>query len=520
MSKKLAARRALGTTLAVIVAVSLAACGSSGSSSSSAPSGAGEAASGGVYNLPLQAPQGAIDPFTVADYNSMFIVGLANAQLVNKDPKGKLVGQLASSWTSSKDGLSWTFELRPGAEFSDGKPVTPADVVWTFDQILAPKSTSPAASSFTGTLKSVAAASSGKAVVFTLAKPYSDFPYLLTGANTWILPANTSAEDWIEHPVGAGEFTIEKYTPGQGVTYKKNPHYWDASAIRLDGIEAKFFSDQQSQQLAFQSGEVDQLANTPESQIGSTQHRVDTSGWEKFDGLVFDVTKAPFDDVKVRQAIAWSLDREQIATSVYQNDAAVANDVATFPDYAVQPQGLTQREPDVDQAKQLLAGLSTPIKFTITTYTSEQNLAQAIQQQLDATGLFKVSLDVQSSGSYYASGDNSPWLSAPVTITDWADRLPSQLASLLYAKDSSWNASKYANPQLEGLVNQYDSTTDASARQDLADQIAQIEWNDVPVVITAFAKNVLLLSPKVKGDFANGQNFDGGFDFRGISVSH
>jgi peptide/nickel transport system substrate-binding protein len=481
-------------------------------SSSSAPSAA--------YNLGLIAPEGTINPLVTADANAMFIVGLASAQLVNETPSsGQLIPQLATSWKASSNGLTWTFDLRSGAKFSNDTPVTAADVVWTINQILSPKSESPAASSFTGVLKSVAAAPSGNAVVFTLDKPYSDFPYLLTGANTWILPANTNLNTWINNPVGAGQFVIEKYTQGQGVTFKKNPDYWDASAVKLPGIDAKFYTSDQSEILAFQSGELDELSGIPVQQVGSTTHRVDTAGWEKFDGLVFNVTKPPLNNVKVRQAIAWALNRQTIVSEAYEGDAVAANDVPFFPDAPVQPQGLTTRSANAATVKQLLSGVSKPISFTITTYTDEQTLAQAIQQQLDATGDFKVTLNVQSEGAYYASGANSPWLSAPVTITDWADRLPGQLESLLYAKDAVWNASHYDSPQLDSLTSQYEETTDSATRQKLASQIAQIEWTDVPVVIAAFERTTLILAPKVQGDFVNGQDFNGGFDFRGISVS-
>jgi peptide/nickel transport system substrate-binding protein len=517
--------------IAVVVALAVAACGGSSSNNTSSNASGGstggsgstnssnvEPGKGGVFNLALSAPQGAINPLETADYNAMFIVGLANAQLVIDNTTGKLVPQLAKSWSASSNGLKWTFKLRSGIKFSNGKPVTPADVVWTIDQIIAPKSSSPAASSFTGILKSVAASGSN-AVVFTLDKPYSDFPYLLTGANTWILPSGTNAANWIKDPVGAGQFVLTKYTSGQGVTFKRNPDYWDASAVDLTGIDAKFYSSPQSELLAFQSGETDELTDTPVSQVGSTPHRVDTAGWEKFDGLVFNVTKAPFTNIKVRQAIAWALNRKEIVQSVYQNGAVAGNDVPTFPDAPVQPQGLTQRSANNNKVKSLLAGVKTPITFAITTYTGEQTLAQAIQQQLDATGDFKVTLNVESEGAYYASGSNSPWLSAPATITDWADRLPTQLEALLYAKGAIWNASHYDNPRLDKLTAEYNQTTDASTRQTLANQIAKIQWTDVPVIVPAFEKNVLILSPKVKGTFVNGQNFNGGFDFRGISVS-
>jgi peptide/nickel transport system substrate-binding protein len=448
----------------------------------------------------------------------MFAVGLASAQLVNTNTKGQLVPQLASSWTQAANKLSWTFTLRSGLKFSNGQPLTAADVVSTFDSITSASSQSPAASSFAGILKSVTG--SGTSVVFNLDEPYTDFPYLLTGANTWILPAGTNAGNWINDPVGAGQFILEKYTPGQGITYKKNPNYWDASAVELSGINVTFYSSDQSELLAFQSGQIDQLTDSDPATSAATlgtSYRQEHSGFVKFDGLTFNVDKAPFNNVAVRQAVAWALNRSAIAATVYGGEATIGNDFATFPDYAVQPKGLTARSQNLAEVKKLLG--SQVISFTITTYTDEQTYAQLIQQELNATGSFKVSLDVMPEAQYYANGSTSPWLAAPVTLTDWAERLPSQLYSLIYVASSGWSASHYSNPQLGTLVNQFEATSSATERQSLANQIATTEWTDVPVIIAAFEESDVYVGHSVQGNFPNGLAFSGGFDLRGITVS-
>ncbi len=504
-------------TATVALVLTLSACASSTSSSSSASApAAAAAASAGTYDIGLITPTGGIDPLTTTQYDTMFAVGLASAQLVNENATGQLKPQLASSWAESADKLSWTFTLRPGLKFSNGQPLTATDVVATFDSILSPTSQSPAASSFSGILKSVSG--SGTTVVFHLAEPYSDFPYLLTGANTWILPAGFNAANWINDPVGAGQFTLEKYTPGQGITYKKNPYYWDASAVQLAGVDATFYSSDQSELLAFQSGQIDQIDSSPAAEAAlGTSYRQQRSGFTKFDALTFDVDKAPFNDVAVRQAVAWALNRSAIVQTVYGGEATIGNDFATFPDYAVQPQGLTARSANLAEVKKLLG--SRVISFTLTTYTDEQTYAQLIQQELDATGNFKVSLDVMPEAAYYANGSTSPWLAAPVTLTDWAERLPAQLYSLIYEAGSAWNASHYGNAQLGSLVNQFEATSSATERQALANQIATIEWTDVPVIIAAFQESDVYLSNAVHGTFPNGLSFSGGFDFRGITVA-
>jgi peptide/nickel transport system substrate-binding protein len=507
-----ALRRAAGLAAAAAILLMLLACSSS---PSSATRGSVSAA-GGTYNLGLITPTGDIDPLTSTQYDTMFAVGLASAQLIIASPGGELEPQLATSWKPSADKLSWTITLRPGLKFSNGRPLTAADVISTFDSILGPGSESPAKSSFAGIVRSVTG--SGTSVAFHLVKPYADFPYLLTGANTWILPAGFKDTDWINDPVGAGQFTVEKYTPGQGVTYKKNPYYWDAPAVKLSGVNVTFYSDDQSELLAFQSGQLDQIASDPSvaAALGSG-YRQQRSGYAKFDALVFNVTKAPFNDVAARQAVAWALNRAAIVKTVYGGDAAIANDFAAFPDYAIQPQGLTSRSADTAKVRQLLG--SRVISFTITTYADEQTYAQLIQQQLDATGNFSIKLDVVTKAAYYANGADSPWLTAPVTLTDWADRLPAQLYSLMYAPGSAWNASHYSNEQLGTLGNEYEAASAITRQQTLANQIAKIEWTDVPVIIAAFQENDFYLSSAVQGSFANGQSFSGGIDFRGITVS-
>jgi peptide/nickel transport system substrate-binding protein len=120
---------------------------------------------------------------------------------------------------------------------------------------------------------------------------------------------------------------------------------------------------------------------------------------------------------------------------------------------------------------------------------------------------------------YGGSNSTTPWLNAEVTITDWADRLPAQLESLIYATGSDWNASHYSNTTLDKLTTEYEGTSDAATKASLASQIAEIEWTDVPVIVAAFEVDYVYLSKAVQGSFPNGQEFSGDFDFRGVSVS-
>lgn len=502
---------ALIAALAVgALAIGLTACASGDAGGS--PSGDTSSA---VYRLPIQDPGSEIDPLTVADYNAQIISGLVTEPLVSLDATGTLNPRLATQWAASDDGLTWTITLREGALFNDGSPVISADVVATFDAITADDSPSPGKSAFDGILQSVDAAGDGT-VLFTLVRPFSDFPRLLTGTNTGILPAGYVPGTWLDNPVGAGQFLLEDYTVGKGATYVKNPDYWNADRILLDGVELKVYGDTQATLLAFQAGAIDRIGLTSDvaATVDTSDYNVISSGYNKIDGIFLNVTQAPFDDPTVREAFAWAIDRQGLIDDVYEGNADIANDTTFFPDYDPQPAGLEQREQNLGRVAELLHGRT--LSFTIT--TANQLFGEVLQQQLNAVPGFQVDLDVLTSEQYYAEGDSTPWLNAPVTVTNWAKRVPSQYVSLIYTGGAAWNASHYSNPQIEDVTARFDATTDSAQRQQLADSIAEIQWTDLPVIIPAFSKAQSLQDKRVQGEFAGALDFDTGYDFAGISI--
>ena len=469
----------------------------------------------GIYRLPISSPAGDIDPRTAADPYALAITGLVTEPLLSLDGEGEVRGRLAEEWTASEGGSTWTVVLRDGLVFNDGSTLTARDVVSTFDALIAEDSLSPGGAAFRGILDDTHVIDE-RVVEFTLARPFSDFPLLLTGPNTGILPEGYDAETWLEEPVGAGQFVLEDYEIGRGATYVKNPTYWNADRILLDGVELSIYADPQAQLLAFQAGEIDRTAFTSEAQaaLDVGQYEIVSAGFNRFDALVFDVTAPPFDDVSARQAVAWALDRPALIDRVYLGAAEVANDMTFFPDYSPSPSGIAQRARDLDEVERLLDGRR--LSFTIS--TSYQLFGEVVQQQLNSVPGFEVSLDVLSSEEYYADGEESPWLHDPVTATSWGKRVPSQYLSMLYATGAEWNASQFSSVRLEELTRDFDGSTDPARKQQVADEIGRIQWEEVPVIIPAFSKSEALQSRAVRGDFTGPIDFYTGYDFAGISV--
>jgi peptide/nickel transport system substrate-binding protein len=297
MAPSLHPRRPLRAAIAALavgaLALSLTACatGTAGGSSSGA-------ASDDVYRLPITDPGSEIDPLTVADYNAQIISGLVTEPLISLDAAGDLNPRLATDWTASDDGLTWTVTLRDGAVFNDGTPVTSADVVATFQAITGEDSQSPGRSAFDGILDSVAA-DGDATVVFTLVRPFSDFPLLLTGTNTGILPADYKPGTWLDDPVGAGQFLLKDYTVGKGATYVKNPEYWNA-----DAINASHYSNPELEDLTAQFD-----ATTDPAQRQQLADRIAGIQWTDLPVIVPAFSKAQsLQDKRVKGEFAGALD--------------------------------------------------------------------------------------------------------------------------------------------------------------------------------------------------------------------
>ncbi|MDR5700836.1 ABC transporter substrate-binding protein [Agromyces aerolatus] len=506
MSSSRSARALISPAVIGIAVLVLAGCGATADQSA--------ADHDAVYRIPITDPGTEIDPLLASAASALAITGLVTEPLVSLDRDGAVNPRLADDWWPSEDGLTWTVVLRQGTTFNDGRPVTGDDVVATFDSIIAEDSLSPARSTFAGILAS-ATARNAQTVEFALQRPFSDFPVLLTGTNTGILPAGYEVGTWLENPVGAGQFLLDEYIIGVGASYTRNPDYWNAEAIELDGVELRIYDDTQASILAFQAGEIDRIGLTAEvaAAVEVSEYDAISSGYNRFDGIALDVTTPPFDDRAAREALAWAVDRAAIVDAVYEGNADVANDTTFFPDYRPQPQGLEQRERDLDRVADLLG--DRRLSFTIT--TSYQLLGEVLQQQLNEVPGFEVDLNVMSSEAYYADGAETPWLTAPVTVTNWAKRVPSEYLSLVYAAGSPWNASEFAAPDLDALAVEFDATTDEAGRQALVDRIGRLQWEEVPVIIPAYSKSQALQNPRVEGEFVGAIDFYTGYNFAGIS---
>jgi peptide/nickel transport system substrate-binding protein len=477
----------------------LAACGSSTSgtatASPSAAAAAGTPKHGGTLRVAMGLPLSNISPVTMGDPSTPpFVMQMCEyLSWVNDDLSLRPV--LAESWKPDPSAKVWTFKLRQGVTFNDGSPFAAEDVVATFERLLNPKSGSSALSALSGILSPGGTVKvDDHTVAFHLDAAFVDFPYLVSSQtyNSLILPRNWSG-NFLKNPVGTGPYMLASYSPGQSATLKKNPNYWQKGLPYLDGVVFKFNNDFQAQNLALQAGNVDMQHNTvyngSQALFSDPNIKILAFPSTAFREVAMRVDTAPFTDKRVRQAVALCLDRPALLQSLLKGYGQLGNDTIFCPLYPIQPVQPAQRKQDYAQAKSLLAaaGHPTGIVATLTTeqYAEIPQYATLLQAMCKPAGI-KVNIQLMQTQMYYGGvSNNAPWLSKPMTITDWSPRpTPEQFALPMLRSTGAWTSSHWKNPEFDQALVKYCATLDETSRKQYATQMAAVEYDETPVIIS------------------------------------
>lgn len=481
----------------------LSACGSSGTSGSgstsasspSAAASAGAPKSGGTLRVATGLPLSNISPVTMGDPSTPpFVMQMCEyLSWVNDDLSLRPV--LAESWSPDASAKVWTFKLRQGVTFNDGSPFGADDVVATFERLLNPNSGSSALSALKGILAPGGTVKvDDHTVAFHLDQAFVDFPYLVSSQtyNSLILPKNWSG-NFLKNPVGTGPFMLANYSVGQSATLKRNPNYWQKGLPYLDSVVFQFNNDFQAQNLALQAGNSDVQNNTVYngSQALFSDPNINILSFPStaFRELAMRVDTAPFTDRRVRQAVAYCLNRPTLLQSLLKGYGQIGNDTIFSPMYPVQPVQPPQRAQDYAKAKSLLAAAGFPngVHATLTTeqYAEIPQYATLVQAMCKPAGI-QLGINLMQTQMYYGGvSNNAPWLSKPMDITDWSPRpTPEQFALPMLRSNGAWTSSHWKNPVFDQALVNYCGTLDEGKRKQYATQMANEEYNDTPIVLS------------------------------------
>lgn len=477
--------------------------------------------------------QTTLDPADAYDYfaQSVIMTNIASGLVEYRPGTTEIVPALATDWTVSPDGLTWTFNLRQGVKFADGTPFNATVVKYSIDREFAiDESSGP----FAGVGIDTMIKNPGGVVVtgpyqvqFVLTAPLSAFLAIVAFQAMWPVNPNVAPMNEIvnytgtvstEVPTNIGAYVLTNWqrTGGKDVEIdlQANPNYWNASSgyPKTKNIIFKIYSDSTSLNLAMQSGAIDiayrQLAP---SDIQAYQTNPSFKYWEGpgafIQYLCFNEKSPPFDKVAVRQAVAAAIDRSLIANTVFLGQVE--------PLYSMIPIGMayhqdsfkTYGDANVSAAVSFLqsAGYSTtnPLKFTLTYptghYSSTDGISSAIKQALEKTGLIQVTLSSQPWANYKAS-TQSDALQAYIYgwYPDYVDPLD-YTTPFLPADGRGFLNTHYVNPNMEALIKQVSSSTDTSTFATIYASIQQLTATDAPIVPLFQGKTTAVSNLKVGG---------------------
>src|SRR5215472_10703434 len=337
----------------------LAACGSSGTGTT--PSGGSTAATGkagAVIKAGIVTPTSAINPVTVADQGGLDMLGQTGEYLCLSTQTLTLKPVLATSWAPNSKADVWTFKIRQGVKFNNGQPLTADDVVYTYQLQTNPKGSSAALSAFAGVLTPAGVVKVDDfTVAFHLSAPNGNFPYLTSSDNynMIILPKGYDPAKWESSFVGTGPFKLGSYTAKSGASFTRNESYWGTKALPA-ATQFTFYDTQPPSILALTGGTIDvlgqfQLAGA--EQLLSGGYNIIKLKSAAHRELSMRCDQAPFNDPRVRQAIALTLDRPAIVTALFKGDADLGNDSPFTPVFPSTNTSVAQRAANVAQAKSL-----------------------------------------------------------------------------------------------------------------------------------------------------------------------
>ena len=423
-----------------------------------------------------------MDPGLYPDqFTGVALWGTLSNSLTEIDAAGNAVPDLAESFESAAGAKKWIFKLRKGSTFHNGKSVTADDVVASYMHHRGENSKSAAKSLLTA-VKDIKA-DGAETVVFELESGNADFPYIASDYHIPIMPKKDDGSvDW-ESGVRTGPYTLEKFNPGVDAAFNKNPNYFKSDKGWFDRVECLAIKDVTARTNALNSGETDYLHRADLKTLDLLKQNPNVSIFEKTGYghyiYVMNVTKAPYDNPDVRNAIKYSIDRQEILEKVFSGHGSVGNDnpIAPTVKFAVDPQPRHVYDPEMSRSLLKKAGLNT-LKFDISVadaaFTGAIDAALLWKEQAKACGI-DVNVVREPEDSYW----DNVWLKKPFVASYWAGRPTCDwMFTTAYAAGAAWNDTFWANPRFNELLVAARAETDEAKRAMMYAEMQQLLHDD------------------------------------------
>ena len=451
-----------------------------------------------------------LDPGTHENGFSIAMTHGYNIYMTEVAADGSLVGQLARSWEASADVATWTFTLRQGVTYHNGREVTAEDVVASINHHRGEDSTS-AAKPIVAPITDMKA--DGKyTVVVTLDAGNADFPFILSDYHLPVMPSEAGKPDW-QSGIGAGPYKIKNFDPGVRLDLVKHPDYWDSNRGHFDEIQMLSIIDAAARTNALMTGEVDAIDRVDLKTVHLLKRRkgiaVHAIAGTQHYTFPMRTNVAPFDDNNVRMAIKHAINREEMVEKILQGFGVVGNDHPIGTGQRFFAKDLEQRTYDPDKAKYHLkqAGMDS---LTVDVSVADAAFAGAV----DAGALFAesarlggIDLNIvrEPNDGYWSN----VWNVKPFCACYWGGRpVEDQMFSIAYASGAAWNDTAWEHERFNVLLKEARAELDTDKRREMYAQMQQIVRDEGGVIVPMFASYVFATSEKVATPAQMGSNWD------------
>jgi ABC-type transport system substrate-binding protein len=468
---------------------------------------------GGTVIYAAGADPDSLDPANAESNPSEAVERMVYENLVKFDPKLNLVPGLATKWEQSKDGMTWTFFLRKGVKFHDGTPFNAEAVKVFVDRMIGPEK--PSRSGLYAPLVSSAEVLNQYTVKIHMKEPFAFFLNNIAHSASGIISPTALkkyGKDIARNPVGTGPFKFVEWVHGDHITLVRNDHYW-AGKPKLEKIIVKTIKEDSARVMMLQSGDAQLIVRIPSEDIPRLEKdpniRLDSTETLRVLYVAFNCLKKPFNDVRVRQALQYAVDKEAIVKDLYQGRALVSSNIVAPLTTGYFP--MTPYPYDPEKAKKLLAeagfpnGLKAKFWSPQGRYPKDFELAQAIQQQWRKVGV-DCSLETMEWAAYLAATRKPPeQADAEIFLLGWAPSSAEARWVLypLFATDQ-WvpkgnNRLFYSNPEFDGYVAKFTKATDKAERDKYLKAAQELIAKECPLIPVLVTKETIGYSSKLKG---------------------
>lgn len=495
----------LAVTLVAVLA--LAGCSGDGGGATAGSQPVGDPVSGGTLRVIEQAPIAGFDPTQVFSSTSTPITysALYGDFLTPNPETGTAECNMCETFTTEDGGATFTVTLREGIQFSDGTPFDAEAVKYNWERIKDPTNGSASAgyASQIGEIDVV----DETTLTLNMSTPNPSFAANFTVyALQWIASPTAleaGVETFNQNPIGAGPFVLESWTPNGVTKLVKNDAYWDAPRPYLDSLEIQGIADTTQRLNALVAGDVDAIMNSDafatEQALGAgfVENDYQFNGGT---GLMFNTSKAPFDDVRAGQAISYALDLEALSDAASGGYPSVPKTLFAEDSEFYSDIPLSTHDPEKAQALfDELAAEGKPLSFSYSLFpgSAAQGTFDSMQAQLQDYENVTVTADQQDSSLQGVLGTTGEYqvLTSSLAFTEPSGRL----WGALYSTAGSSNYSRFNDPATDAALDAANATEDPAEKAEQYGIVQERVAELVPYVLFNSYHNTLLTTDKVQG---------------------